>query len=222
LSDEKNGYKLPQDVTNQIHVGAATNLAVAVTRDTQLDQSAIAKHLHNLQGLMPFSPPDEADDWNKVCNMLLAPEIAYFLCHGEYDATKVEPYLGIGLRDASPAHRVYPNELLAWARTPPRKQWWDRRPLIFINGCHTSALMPNDILSFVETFGILGASGVIGTEISIRLPVATEIGESLLRKIAKGASVGEAMYQVRWEMANKGNLLGLAYTPYCLADLHTV
>ncbi|MGB2678399.1 MAG: hypothetical protein WAN12_15040 [Candidatus Acidiferrum sp.] len=221
-SSENNQFELPMDVTDEIHFSTSVKLAVAVTRDTELDQKAIGKHLRTLQQWMPFSPPNEADDWDKVCTMLEAPEIAYFLCHGEYDSTKVEPYLGIGLRDASMTHRVYPNELLSWARTPPPKRWGDQRPLIFINGCHTSDLKPDDILDFVETFAELGASGVIGTEIKVRLPLATEIGESLLRKIAQGAKVGEAMYQVRWELANKGNLLGLAYTPYCLSNLHVV
>ena len=218
-------YELPPEVTNEIHVSATVKLAVAVTRDAELDQRAIATHVKTLQQSMSLSPPNEADDWDKVCSMLEAPEIAYFLCHGEYDATRVapEPYLGVGLRDASLAHRVYPNELLSWARPPSPKQWRrDRRPLIFINGCHTTDLKPEDILDFVDTFGLMGASGVIGTEISVRLPLAIAIGESLLRRIAGDATVGEAMYRVRWELANKGNMLGLAYTPYCLADLHTV
>jgi len=217
-------YELPPEVTNEIHVSTTVKLAVAVTRDAELDQKAIVNHLKTLQQSMSLSPPDEADDWAKVCKMLEAPELAYFLCHGDYDAAKVlpEPYLGVGLRDSNLAHRVYPNELLSWARPPSPKQWRDRRPLIFINGCHTADLKPDDILNFVDTFAVMGASGVIGTEISVRLPLAIEIGGSLLRRIAGGTTVGEAMYQVRWELASKGNLLGLAYTPYCLADLHTV
>jgi hypothetical protein len=213
-------FHLPADVTDEIPFTDGVKLAVAVTRDAQLDQNAIAGHLKNLQQWLAFAPPNEADDWDKVCTMLQSPGIAYFFCHGEYDPAKVEPYLGVGLRDSSMAHRVYPNELLAWARTPPPKRWRDHRPLIFINGCHTSDLRPDDILNFVETFGVLGASGVIGTEIKVRLPLAAEIGESLLRKIAGGAKVCDAMYRVRWDLANKGNLLGLAYTPYCLSDLH--
>ena len=223
-SDETNKYELPTGVTDEIRINASVKLAVAITRDTDLDQSAIIRHLQTLKEEMAFSPSEEADDWNKVCTMLGAPEIAYFLCHGEIDASRPEPepYLGVGLRDNNLAHRVYPNKLLSWARSPSFKRWRDRRPLIFINGCHTSDLKPDDILDFVYTFAVMGASGVIGTEISVRLPLAIEIGQSLLRKIAGGAKVGEAMYQARWELANKGNLLGLAYTPYCLNDLRTV
>jgi hypothetical protein len=52
--------------------------------------------------------------------------------------------------------------------------------------------------------------------------VAIEVAESLFEKIAGNmpVPVGEAMYQTRWELANKGNLLGLAYSLYCLANLH--
>jgi len=223
-SDQTNEYELPPGVTDEIRIKTTVNLAVAITRDTDLDQNAIIKHLQTLQRQLAFAPPNEADDWDKVCTMLQAPEIAYFLCHGEFDASKPEPepYLGVGPRDNNLAHRVYPNDLLSWARSPSFKRWRDQRPLIFINGCHTGDLVPDDILNFVDTFAVMGASGVIGTEVSVRLPLAIEIGESLLRKIAGGAKVGEAMYQTRWELANKGNLLGLAYTPYCLNNLHTV
>ncbi len=61
---------------------------------------------------------------------------------------------------------------------------------------------------------------MLGTEASVLLAVATEVAELMLAKLAQGISVGQALYEIRWNLANKGNLLGLAYTLYGLADLH--
>ena len=96
---------------------------------------------------------------------------------------------------------------------------WERRcPLVIINGCHTCNLEPGQILSFASAFGSAGASGVIGTEVSVILPVAVEVAESVFRQLST-TPLGETIRAVRWELANKGNLAGLAYTAYSLADL---
>jgi len=45
--------------------------------------------------------------------------------------------------------------------------WRTARPLVFINGCHTTALEPRRALELVSAFVVDAfASGVIGTEIS--------------------------------------------------------
>jgi len=107
---------------------------------------------------------------------------------------------------------------------PDLVSWKQRHPFIFINGCHTSALKPGEIVSFVGCFSDLEAGGVLGTEISVLFPVAAEVGEFMFKELADpaGPTVGEALRSVRWQLANKGNLLGLAYTLYALADLHVV
>jgi hypothetical protein len=46
-----------------------------------------------------------------------------------------------------------------------------------------------------------------------------KIAESVITKLISGARMGDAIREMRWELLNKGNLLGLAYTPYCFADL---
>lgn len=79
--------------------------------------------------------------------------------------------------------------------------------------------MPDQILNFVNTFAGFGAGAVVGTEISIRLPLAVKVSESFFQRMAAGETIGGAIYAVRWDLANKGNLLGLAYTPYGLSSL---
>ena len=207
------------ETPDKIGVGSSLDLSMGVTHDlAQADLKAHISRLGQIQK-MRLHPPDPADDMDKVRAMLKSTSIVYFLCHGEYDKQEQEPYLGIGLRDDNPLHRIYPKTLQGWARTNDFNAWYDRHPLVFINGCHTANLKPGEMLNFVTAFNFAGASGVIGTEIAVILPLAAEISESLFKKIASDIPVGQAMREVRWELANKGNLLGLAYTLYCLANL---
>jgi len=194
------------------------SLSIAVTRDVALDAAAIKVHLDRIQKLNPYTPAGGADQRDNVYDMLKTADVAYFLCHGEFDNKQTSPYLGVGPKDDDPLHRVYPGALFGWASSTPGF-WRNRHPLIFINGCHTADLKPGEILTFVTTFANFGASALLGTVVSIRLPLATAVGEALLQRLLGGESLGAAMHSVRWELMNKGNLLGLAYTPYGLTDL---
>lgn len=230
---KKNGQYLPFDTPDEISIGnGPMQVAIGITRDTKLDAKAITTHLDHLKSNhdLQFVLPGEADDYEKVQNILPGAQMVYFLCHGELDTTLVpnEPYLGVGFRDSNPVHRVYPRDLSKWALSPNQPnlaKWPDQRPLVFINGCHTSDLKPTQILNFVTTLADIQAGGVIGTEISIRLPLATEVAELIFTKLLETKpggemfSIGEAIQQMRWSLLNKGNLLGLAYTPYCLSSL---
>jgi hypothetical protein len=225
--NQNDGAAKVWEATKTIDTGATLNISVGVTRDPALSPKAIDEHLKKLATISPVNPPGGADDWSKVQVMLKSadksPDIVYFLCHGEYDNQNDQPYLGIGLPTGQFKYRVYPNELISWSRGMTSPVWDKPQPLIFINGCHTFALLPDQVLNFVSTFAGFGASGVIGTEVSILLPLATEIAEMLFEAIVKvGMTLSRAMHQVRWKLANKGNLLGLAYTPYGQADLHIV
>jgi hypothetical protein len=209
---------LPRSAASTVSFGKPLSFGLGVTRDVSLDAGALQRHIDAIRKLAACTPSDGADDWDEVQLMLAHPDIAYFLCHGEYDTQREAPYIGVGPRGSDAKHRVYPSELLQWATTQ-QDFWSDRQPLVFINGCHTANLAPGEILSFVSTFANFGASAVIGTEISIRLPLAAEVAEKMLSRILGGEAVGAVMHSLRWELANKGNLLGLAYTPYCLSDL---
>jgi hypothetical protein len=209
---------MPQDALSKVVVTQPVSLSIAVTRDAALDAAAIKVHLARIEALNPYTPAGGADQRDNVYDMLKTADVAYFLCHGEFDNKQASPYLGVGPKDADPLHRVYPGALFGWATSTPGF-WRNRHPLIFINGCHTADLKPGEILSFVTTFANFGASAVVGTEVSIRLPLATAVGEAILRRLIGGEPLGAAMHSERWDLANKGNLLGLAYTPYGLTDL---
>ena len=222
----RDGTWVVRDTTKIITATAPFDVAMAVTGDTRLDQKRLKTHITQLGQKLPparFAPPTPVGTRTLVRAMLATPPaIAYFLCHGERDT---QPFLGIGARDQDPEHRIYPDTVQDWASTPVPPNlatWATGHPLIFLNGCHTSDLNPNEVMNFVTAFTHADAAGILGTEVSVILPVATEVAESILGKVVGGTPVGEALHQTRWELLNKGNLLGLAYTLYALADLRVV
>jgi hypothetical protein len=219
IAMKKDGRWEPVDVVREFARSAAIDFAVAVTRDTDLDSGRINKHLDDLRGIprVKLSPPSPADNTDSACRAMASPDMVYFLCHGDIDNTPPlpRPFLGIGLRDGEAQHMIYVRTVQGWAETtamPNLAQWSKRRPFVFINGCHTTNLSPDQILNFVTGFSYARASGVIGTEVSVKVPVAVEAAKVFLEKVFGG---------MRWALANKGNLLGLAYTLYAMADLHT-
>jgi len=215
------------DTVNRFADTAQIDLAIAVTRDTGLDLSRVNDHLSKLTAIsrIRVTPSSPADDLVKARTALQLPNIVYFLCHGatEMIGGSDQPFLGIGLRDGKPEHKIFPDTIQSWAQSavePNLAGWSTRRPLVFVNGCHTFALSPDQMLSFVSGFSYARASGVLGTEVSIKLDVAAEIAQILLNKVSQGMKMGVAIREMRWELANKGNLIGLAYTLYAMADLH--
>ncbi|MBV8300259.1 MAG: CHAT domain-containing protein [Candidatus Eremiobacteraeota bacterium] len=172
-------------------------------------------HVRAISELGSVAPIGGGDSWNSVSGKLSEAAIVYFLCHGMYDDEK-EPYLEIGRDD-----RIYARYLTIWAMDqalPEGQRALSRFPLVLINGCHTTALTGEQLVNFVQNFASLGASGVVGTEVAIPVDFAAEFALAFLKKIP-GMGLGEAVYQTRWEFARRGNLMGLVYTPYGLADV---
>jgi hypothetical protein len=205
-----------------IQTGSRIKLAVGTTE--KLDRMVLENHLKEIKRIFQLTEPP-ATDVDKLLKLLPTASFVYIACHGEYDKGPKLPYLNIGPRDNSPMYRIYPNMVKGWADTkrPPNLEAWEKQhPLVFINGCHTTDLTPGQLLNFVSSFAYAQAGGVVGTEIELQPPFAFEVAERFFALLGRKveATVGEAMYRIRWELANKGNLLGLAYTPHCLADLH--
>jgi hypothetical protein len=138
-----------------------------------------------------------------------APHLVYFYCHG--GRTLSAPWLGVGNDE-----HIESSDFKAW-----NVRWPQTRPLVFINGCHTVDLSPDDLLDFVTVFRWTRASGVIGTEIAIPVSLAREFGREFLQRFLSGPyTVNQVMRWLRLRLLEKYNLLGLAYTPYCYGELH--
>jgi hypothetical protein len=96
-----------------------------------------------------------------------------------------------------------------------RIRWPQARPLIFINGCHTTAISPAQALNLVKVLvERTAAAGVIGTEITIFEELAQPFAETLLPLFLAGVPLGRAMRETRLQLLARNNPLGLVYTPH--------
>jgi len=134
------------------------------------------------------------------------PQLVYFYCHGGYD--KDTPYIRVGSENS---YEITPTDFTAYG-----VRWKEPQPIVFINGCHTLGMDPRLVLDFASTFVIsLHASGVMGTEITIFEPLATDFAEEwLARFLTQGETAGEAILKTRLKLLGDGNPLGLVYNLY--------
>jgi hypothetical protein len=142
------------------------------------------------------------------------PQLVYFYCHGVLQDTK--PSLKIG-SEATPGYLTLDN----WSNL--EIEWPDTRPLIFINGCHTTAISPAQALNLIKVLvEDVEAAGVIGTEITIFEPLAQSFAETFLPLFLSGMPLGRAVRETRLRLLAQRNLLGLVYVPHAYAELKLV
>ncbi|MFD9127451.1 CHAT domain-containing protein [Kitasatospora sp. NPDC059571] len=192
--------------------------ALAIGRSLALDAGLSSRHLAALR--VQFAPGTVGDHVARDdLRRALASgdqDCVYFYCHGRHgkgaaaDTTALE----IGQQE-----EFTPSALTAWATHRDWQGWARTAPLVFLNGCHTVDTTPSSWLTFVDAFTDLDAAGVVGTEISVDQAFATEVAERFWSHLLAGGTVGSALHTVRTELLAKGNVLGLAYTAYCSADL---
>jgi hypothetical protein len=144
------------------------------------------------------------------------PQVVYFYCHGvtikQTDQTTI-PALMIGSQSA-------PGFFDTSNFRARRIRWPQARPLVIINGCHTTDISPAGALSFVKTFiEYVEAAGVIGTQITIFEPLAQRFAESFLQLLRQGEPLGRAVRRARLQLLAQYNPLGLVYQPFAYAGL---
>jgi len=146
--------------------------------------------------------------------------IAYFFCH----ATGGKGSSDSALILQAPGSNEKP-EWLPWndiAQSLVGKLS-DRPALVFLNGCRTAAYRPDALSPFIRVFvDQAGASGLIGTEISVWDVFAAEIAEKFLREFLDCKPAGPALLKARRAMLAKKNPLGLVYTLFAWNDLKLV
>jgi hypothetical protein len=137
-------------------------------------------------------------------------QVVYFFCHGGREDEDV--WLGVG-----DGERIYDTDLGTW-----KIDWTTSRPLVFLNGCHTVDVTPDDLLDFNRVLAAKKASGVIGTEIFVPEPLARHFARGFFEGLARGDKIGDIIRRQRLLLLERYNPLGLIYTPYCHGDLHMV
>ncbi|MGH2939978.1 MAG: hypothetical protein ACRDPE_17850 [Solirubrobacterales bacterium] len=204
-----------------LSINASTPPSMVVAKSLRLDPTETEDHLDTLAECLPGCKPQPADSRKEVGEYLAEAKLglAYFYCHGRAATETTKACIEVGEED-----RIEPRQIVTWNRVAwddVPDHWTETRPLVFLNGCHTTDLLPQTPVNFVDTFSQVGASGVVGTEITLAQEMASEGGEVFFRLLAgtPQMGVGEALRRTRVHFLGKGNMLGLAYTAYCRAEL---
>ncbi len=211
-----------RDLESIVTTGAEP-LRFLLAADSKLDRRLTEAHVSQLQARLPAGAVARAPVATETeLASALGPEsmdVVYFYCHSGYEAQSrgaAGHYLNFG------DYYIEPIDVNMWARSAvwPRPHWGSRHPLVVLNGCHTTEVTSGTVNSFVPAFTRwAAASGVLGTEVTMEQGLAGWVAEQALAALAAGNSVGEAIRATRWTMFGLGNVMGFAYTPYCLANL---
>ena len=208
-----------RDLETQVRLAAGPP-AILVGYDTGLDGKLRKRHLDELEKvhgrnlLIPYA--DGIDDLEEQLGDDTM-DVVYLYCHVIDDPTQPDLQVpAIQFGDG----RVTRQDIDLWNDSFwPDPHWPSRHPLVVLNGCGSAKKGPGSLASLVGAFvETAGASGVIGTEIAIEQGLGGWAMELFLSAL-RDRPVGEALRSTRWEMFSGGNLIGLAYTPYCLAGL---
>jgi serine/threonine protein kinase len=163
------------------------------------------------------------DSKDEILRMLGNPdiELVYIFCHGRRrklaGTDQRIPSLEVGKDESITTRDIQNWQDNVW----PGNHWALTEPLVFINGCHTAELTPDSLVNFVDRFIEAGAGGVIGTEVAVSQDLASEAALLFFScLLVNKGNVGQAIHWMRNHFLSKGNMMGLAYIPYCSANLH--
>jgi hypothetical protein len=170
-------------------------------------------HRQTLEALasLPWQPEiriaDQFQEIRQRLNEDREPHLLYFYCHGDFS-------------DALPALVLGDDNFrLDQSQLEHLQTQWLNQPLVVINGCETATAPPNALMNLATLFNSRQAAGVVGTEIKIFPLLARWFGEEFLKRFLRGAAVGQLMLDLRLELLNRYNPLGLIYTNYSLAGM---
>jgi len=202
------------DAPTEVSWQGAPHLTIAVSTSPKLILRL--DHEKSVRALKPAFKWDYADTRDATFKLLKEshPHLVYFYCHGGLSRNK--PYINVGPDDGPVITQSNLGE--------KEIEWEAPRPLVFINGCHTTALEPEQAIEFVSSFiRDAKAAGVIGTEITVFESLARAFAEACLRSfIVDGKSIGESIRRARLTLLQAGNPLGLVYVPYVMTGLRLV
>lgn len=96
------------------------------------------------------------------------------------------------------------------------KFFYGRRPIVFLNMCHSAALLPSMTTGIVRTFLDHDAVAVIGTESPMTSVFANVFAEKFFSYLFAGTDAVDALWNARrhFVQPDMRNPLGLAYTLY--------
>ncbi|MCA9972545.1 MAG: hypothetical protein KC425_20125 [Anaerolineales bacterium] len=197
------------DAAVKIQAAGAPALAVGISTDPAFEKRDA--HLQALQAMgFGWELADTRDDTLALLKKTQA-QVVYFYCHGGVAAG--QPFLSVGPKGGA---RIKANAFFNKGI-----RWQEPKPLVVINGCHTTALSPEAAMNLVRPLvGLSHAAGVIGTEITIFEPIAVAFAEAFFGAfLGEKRPLGEAVRLARLRMLQDWNPLGLVYIPFALPGL---
>jgi hypothetical protein len=209
-----------------LEIPASPNCSMVVAETQfQVDLAALETHVATLRALLqralPAAELKEGKD-KATIRTLLGQDlpIVYFFCHGQSKhIADPDTSLAVGKSEMLTAKDVI-GWIVSW-RLENKVIWNAVRPLIFVNACHSLAVYPTTLVSYLDAFvGTARAAGVIGTEVKVNPALASRFAERFFELLlTESRSVEFALRTIRFEFLAAGNLFGLVYTPYCWSDL---
>jgi hypothetical protein len=92
--------------------------------------------------------------------------------------------------------------------------WEPRRPIVFLNMCHSANLMPSTQEGLARRFMDSSAAAVIGTESEMTACFADIFAREVIGKLANQENIGMAVLNARRHFHDQRNPLGFVYTLY--------
>jgi hypothetical protein len=201
--------------TTHIPAGGAVNL-VAGLNETLVNCQT---HWEDLCSLSAWGEPEY--DRSFLLDRLRQQDLdlIYFFCHahsgGEDPTCTGSPYLEFQRKGEQPG-KVRPEDLVDY---PP----WTHGPLVFLNACGTLGYTPEALSPFLKALvDDRRAAGILGTEVPVAEIMASNVARLFIERFIKGMQAGSALLDVRRELLNNKNPLGLIYTLFAPAELAIV
>jgi hypothetical protein len=198
------------EAPTSIAVDGAPSIAVCVSTDPRfVHRVPHQQRLATLFNPTSFRLAASRDEVKTLLRQSSA-DVIYFYCHGGRKG-KV-PFLLVGHGE---------NGITRDNFRPFKWDWSAHRPLVFLNGCHTTELTPAQALDLVTGFTETArAAGVIGTEVTVFEPLATRFAEAFFDHFVTGREeLGRAIRLARLVLLGEGNPLGLVYIPFAVSSL---
>ncbi|OLE53781.1 MAG: hypothetical protein AUG51_11530 [Acidobacteria bacterium 13_1_20CM_3_53_8] len=136
--------------------------------------------------------------------------IIYMFCHGDSGSpltSKMNEVLDFG------------EQKFITPQTLEQQNTYLRGPIVILNSCLSATVSPLSFSSFHKKFRKKRAMGVIGTTIKMPATFAAAFGRKLIECYMNRISIGCAIYQLRRELLDRNNPLGLFYSLQCPGDI---
>jgi Peptidase family C25 len=198
----------------KVKFGGRAEMAIGVSTDKRLEFRE--EHVRRILAMGKGEVADSRGGFGALAKST-SPHLVYFYCHGGSTAPMGVPFLELGPQGSTGLNRSFlDSEEIKWEHHP--------RPVVFINGCHTTALEPETLSSLVGAFvEDAKAIGVVGTEVTVFESLACAFAEAVLGKFLDGSmTIGEAIRRARFDLLRDRIPLGLVYVPFIAADTQLV